>query len=407
MLPSALVLKRAPRDSADEISQGKPLEISKHIYAYEPNDNKALSYFNQHGFSKDSARRTFGHLEKAYDGQFVRYEGVTEVGSTQATTGLVFDSSAGLKLTAGSRVMNLRLKDIVRFTAAFASATTSAAVHRNYGRGTAADLWIPGDKCVIMPPNFPEGFTTGEAISQALSYKSFQMGESSEPVEVTYVENAEKQYSGDPFQEALENAIVRLKKQQEVELLYGGKKLDTSTYTHPIGASEGVDNFITTNRFSASKLSRLDFFDILTAVKVNCPYKIDILCSIYFKQMVTEWAMSSENRIVNVPGYNNQTLGYEVDKIVTTAGTFDMIDVHLLSQSEELMGEVFFVPRNDAKPNWGYRPLVGNGEDLDVRYVPISNDAKHTKQGEIYGVFGRQFMNEETWGKLEDLEFGG
>ena len=409
MLPSALTLKRAPRDTDDAISQEKPLEISDQIHIYEPNTNKGLAYFNEFGGNEDSGRRTFGHLEDAYDGQWVQYLGATEVGGSQASTGMVFDDSAGLKLTVGARIFNKSRDEIVRFSAAFASDTTSAGVHRNFGRGVAASsLWVPGDKCLILDPSFPEGFTTPEAISNAMTFKSFNMVETEEPVEVTNVERAEANRAGDPFLYALDKVIIRVKKRQEAALYYGGDKLDTSTYTHPIGATQGIDNFITSNRYSATKITRMDLFDILTEMKVNCPYDIDIHCSMQFMGMVNEWAM--EKSVITVPvagGGTDGTLGFTVNKVQLAVGTFMFHEIHLLSQDENYMGDVFFIPRRDSKPLWKYRALKGNGQDLDLRYYPINIDTKHTHQGEVYGVYGRQFINEELWGKLEDLEFGG
>ena len=409
MLPRDLTLKRGPRDTDDAISQEKPLEISNMIHIYEPNTTRGLSYFNEFGATEDSGRRTFGHLEDAYDGQWVQYLGATEVGGSQAVTGLVFDSSAGLKLTTGARIFNKQRDEIVRITEPFTSVTTSVAVGRNFGRGVAAtSLWVPGDKCLILDPSFPEGFTTPEAISNAMTYKSFQMIETEEPVEVTNVERAEATRYGDPFLYALDKVMVRLQKEQEAALYYGGSVLDTSTYTHPIGATQGIDNFIASNRYSATKITRMDLFDILTEMKVNCPYQIDIHCSMQFLGMVNEWAMESSQITVPVSGFEGDgTLGFTVNKVKLAVGTFMFYEIHLLSQDENYMGDVFFIPRNDSKPNWKYRSLKGNGQDLDLRYYPIQNDAKHTHQGEIYGVYGREFMMEELWGKLEDLEFGG
>ena len=185
-LPQDITLDRGTRDSALEISQGKPIEISNTIYAYQPNTNKGLSFAMQNGGFESSGRRTFGHLEDSGHSQWVKYEGVTEVGGSQAVTGLVMDSTAGSKLTTGSRVFFPEINEIIRIDAAFASATTSAGVNRNFGRGVAAtSLLEPGDKGLILPPDFPEGFTTGDALSNALLDKSFEMGETSEPVKVT------------------------------------------------------------------------------------------------------------------------------------------------------------------------------------------------------------------------------
>ncbi len=406
-LPGQNTLLRDMRDSAFEISQGKPIEISNNIYAYEPNQNKALTYMMMNGGFESSGRRTFGHLEKAGFSQWVEYAGADE--SSQATTGMVFDAKAGAKLTTGSRIFNIKREETIRIDAAFASLTTSAGVNRNFGRGNATtSLWQTGDKCLILPPNFQEGFLTGEALTKALTYKSFEMSETNYPIEATNVERAENARNGDPFLADLRDTLKTVKNDKEAEMFFGAQLLDNSTYTQPIGSSEGFDNFITSNVYSANTLSRMDFFDILTEVSVNCPYPLAILCSTQFMGMVTQWAMDVTQINVDIEGITGDgMLGFKVNKVRWVTGTYDLIDNHLLSQQEDLMGKVYFVPLNPDDPFFVYRPLVGNGQNLDVKVQFLDVPTKHSHQAEIYGVYGWHFKNEELWAKIEDLEFGG
>ena len=69
-------------------------------------------------------------------------------------------------------------------------------------------------------------------------------------------------------------------------------------------------------------------------------------------------------------------------------------------QEANLLGDVFFVPKGHIQ----YRYLQWDG-NLDLHYRPIARDEVHAKEGELYGVYGWEFFEEETFAKLEGLDF--
>jgi hypothetical protein len=397
-VPGSMTWIRGVRDTADEISQGKPLEISTDIWMHNPNKHKALSWFMSQSPVDPSTRRTFGHLEDAPNSNWIEYNGADE--TSQGVTGLVFTAGAGIKCGNGTRVINERDGQILLFTADFASTTTSAGVTRNWGRGASTDYLKKGDKLHILPPSFPEGFTTGDGVHNALYYKSFEMGEVSYPVKVTYTEEAEKAYAGKPFERALGKTMDQVQDQMEAEIFLSGSVLDTTTFAHPAGSPEGLENYITTHVYSATKISRMDFFDILTEWQINNKEGGAIFCSLFFKNMVTKWAMDSANYIIPITGQEGPGVyGATIDRVKWTVGTFDLIDVDILNQGEYLAGKVFFCPPR----RWSYRPLINADENRDIRYVPINRDEVHSKEGEIYGVYGYHPKEEEMWARIDGL----
>ena len=395
---SDLTLQRGTRDSADAISQEKPLEISNKIWMTDPNTNKALGYMLSNSGKAGSGRRVFGHLEDAPYPNWIIYAGPDE--ATQKTSsGLEFVAGAGERCAAGSRVIFPEIDEIIRFTADFTDTDSASTYARNFGRGVAAtSLLLTGMKGFIIPPAFYEGFTTGKGMSSTLYYKSFDMTELSYPIQVTYVDQHEKSRAGKPFERGLKKEIKHAKDQMEGELFLGGQVTDNSTYDHPIGASDGIDNYVTTHAYTADRISRMDFFDIL--LEWNTWYSGEgvIFCSTAFKSMVTQWALNVTHITIPVSGQKGEgKLGLSIDKVEWLHATYDLIDVHLFGQELTLIGKVFMVPKGKAK----YRFLEG----LDIHYAPIARDEVHAKEGELYGVYGWEFFEEERWAKISGLRF--
>lgn len=410
-LPNAVTRYRGTKDTADNISQEKPLAISNEIWMYDPNQNKAMARVLSDSGKESITRRTFGHLEDSPHANWVEYAGNDSDGagvneSSQQTTALFIKSSTGARLTTGSRVMWERTKEILRLTADMDSTTTNqtGAIARNFGRGAATDLLKVGDKGFILPPVFEEGFTMGKGLSNAKVYKDFEMSEISYPVQITFVENAEAHRGGDPFTVALNKALKQSKDQMEGELFFGAKKLDNTTYAHPIGATEGLDNWISTNVYNIQKLSRMDFFDILLEWQMNNKSGGVIYCSLQFQSLVTAWAQEKSRYLIPITGQpGDGEIGAHIDRVTWVVGTYDLIPVDLLNQGEYLAGHVFFVPNGHID----YRYLEGNGLNLDIAYRPVVRDEIHANEGEVYGVYGWEFFEEERFAKIEGLQLTG
>lgn len=389
-LPNEVTYKRGVRDSADEISQGKPLNISNKIWQYNRNKNKFLAWVLRNGAKTPIFNHVFGHNEASPLANWVTYTGADE--TSQGDDTLTLATGHGARVTLGSRIFWPRTKEIMRIDATFA-ADIIGAVTRNYGRGVSTNYLLTGDKGLLLAPSFEQGFTTGSGITSSKVHKSFTTSEVSWPVQVTNIENAERARGGNPFKRALGDSWDQSKGQMENELIFSGQYTDASFSPHPISASEGLDNFITTNDYSATKISRMDLWDILAEWGMEGGA---IVCGKAFKNMVAMWSMEKMTQ-----SQESQKDGINIKQILTPSGLFDLIPVDLLDEEPNLMGSVFFVPKGKIN----YCPLTDGGMNLDIKYNPINRDEVHSKEGEIYGVYGWEFFEEETFAKLSGLQF--
>lgn len=394
-----VTLNRGVKDTSLAISQEKPLEISSDIWKYNPLDNTGLMWVLRNGGHKSTPRREFGHLESVFHPQWVEYVGDNE--SSQATTGLVFKTGQGPRMTTGNCVFFPATNQIIRLTAVMSTDTTGA-VTRNFGRGTAASFLSSGDKGLLLSPKFQQGSTPGLGLTTNKKFKSFFVSEVAWPVQLTNIEAAEITYQGDPFAEALADALKDSKNQLEADLYWSGQ-IDTTVSGVPISATEGMDNFVITNVYSAEKVNRIDLWDILAEIRGKYKGRLSLHCSMAFVSMVTNWGM-------NLVYYTQDTEvdGLMITKLRTPFGEYELVPIGLFDQEPNLMGTVFFVPDKHVD----YRPLVGY-EDLDIRFYPL-NDREHwpvsvanrfAKESVIYGVTGWHFKSEQDWGKLSGLRF--
>jgi len=397
MLPNAATFLRTVRDTADPIAQDKPLFIGDKVWMLEPDQNQALSWLMANGRPTEKVyNHTFGHLEDAPFPNWVEYTGADE--SSQAVTGLTIDNVYE-RCAEGQILMCARTKELMRLTADPVSADTTAAVARNFGRGVATDLLKKGDKLLLLTPQMYEGFTTGKGQSGVGVYKSFTTGIASWPVRTTYTEQVEKRYDGaTPFERDLAKSWIRVKDQMENGALFAAQKEDSSSYTQNFHTFSGLYDFITTNVFSVNgTLSRMDLLDILLEwgqfYKGNCA----ILCSAAWKAMVTEWAYGQM-----LYDQGAKALGMNIEQINLNGKFYNLIEVDKLSQDPDLMGIAFLCPAGKFQ----YHPLVDkDGIVNDIHYSPISRDEVHQKEGEIWGEFGYEFYDEETWGLITGVEF--
>lgn len=395
--PGSLTYKRGVKDTDDVISQEKPLAIGDKIWMHDPTTNKVLGWILARQDSEPVYNHIFGHLEDAPFQNWVKFVGTTE--SSQGATGLVLDTGHGARVTTGSRIFWPRTEEIIRLTAAMSTDTTGA-VARNFGRGNAStSLLAKGDYGLIITPAFEQGFTTGSGQSNSMAYKTFATTEISYPVSTTYVERAERSRGGDPFIRALNKAMKQSKDQMHGELLYGAYSSDDDTYTHPISTSQGLDNWISSYQYSANRISRLDMWDILLTWNTINKNGGLILCSTFMKARIAQWALERTEYL-----QGTEEDGITIERVKTPVGTFDIMEDDLLDQNEILAGMMYGIPNPGADgPRVQYHPLVEN-LNLDIRYNPISRDEVHSDEGEIYGVYGWEFFEEEMFWKVTGLD---
>lgn len=400
MLPSGSAYTRGVRDTSVEISQGKPLELSSGIRYLNPQENQFLNWVLKNGRKVPSGRRVFGHLEGVPNAMWVEYAGADE--TSQGVTALTLGSGHGARVTIGSRIYFPRTQEIIRLNAVMSTDATGA-VARNFGRGNATtSLLKKGDKGVLLSPAFEEGFTTPTGVTSIKEYHSFNMTELSLPVQLTNPEVAEAVYDNiSPWERALWAVGVQAKRMMSSDLLFGGQVTDNTTFTTPIGASEGLDNFTQTNRYSAARLSRMDLWDIIMEWRSKCKRGGVLVVSGAFMAMVSGWALT-KTRYEQVTKRD----GIQITSLLTPWGEYDLFEDDTLNEDPYLMGTVFGIPNFDPmKGRIDYRPLVGNGANWDIRYNPINRDEVHAKEGEIYGIVGFHPQVEEEFMLIEGLRF--
>ena len=389
-LSSAVTLLRGVKDTYDKIDSEQPIEISNTIWMTDPNMNRGLTWAMSEAGKSEAGNHIFYHLEDAPFPNFVQYLGATE--TAQAVTALIFSANTAKKVQEASRIYFPKSNQIIRLTATCGSDTTTAGVSRNFGRGTAASYLIQGEMGLVLPPAFAQGFTTLHGLSNSRVVKWFSMSEVSYPVEVNNVAEAETWRGGKPFEVALKKTSKLAKNQMEAEMYFGGKVDSNTLYATPVSASEGMENYISTNVISAEKMSRLDFMDIIGMWAMKNPGLGAIHCSGWFKSMVTNWGipfleMSSEET----------TLGLGIDRIRTPWGIVELTPIDLFNQDAALAGKIFFIPSGHIN----YRYLPG----MDLHYRPIALDNIHSKFGELYGMYGWEFAEEELFLRVDGLRF--
>ena len=391
-LPNALTYTKQMRDSSDAISQEKPLAISDNIWLNDPNENQFLSWVLRQGVKMPVNEHAYGHLEDAPFPNWVTYAGADE--SDFTTVDDLNVTGAQARLVLGARTYNPRTGEIIRYDANPDAANTTQGVTRNFG--TSATDWMnTGDKLLILPPAHYEGFDMGLGMTNSMVYKSFTTGIISYPVVVTDTEYAEKARGGNPFLRALNKSWKQSKDQMEAGLIFGASSNDTTGST-PLRSPEGLLNYISTNVWTLNgTILRQDLWDMLAEWTMFNKGGGAIICSKLFIHMVTNWAFSKVD-------YNQETQkdGLSIRQILTPDGLFDLIECDLFNQHEDLAGTILFVPTGKIK----YRPLIGD-INLDVRYRPVNEDEKHRKSGEIYGEYGWEFFEEETFGYATGIEF--
>jgi hypothetical protein len=397
MLPNAATFLRTVRDTADPIAQDKPLMIGDKVWMLEPDKNQLLSWLMANGKPTERTyNHTFGHLEDAAFPNWVEYTGADE--SVHAVTGLTIDNVYE-RCAEGQILMCARTKELMRLTADPASADTTAAVVRCFGRGLASDFLKKGDKLLLLTPQMYEGYTTAKGQSGVGVYKSFTTGIVNWPVRTTYTEQVEKRYDGaTPFERDLAKTWIRAKDQMENTAIFGEAKADATTYAQNFHTCSGIYGFIDTNVFAVDgTLSRMDLFDILLEWGQYYKGPAALGCSGAAISMFTEWAYGQML-------YNQEakTLGMNITQINLNGRIFDLIEIDKLSQDPDLMGLVFGLPTG----RFQYRPLIDkDGIVNDIHYAPIERDEVHQKEGEIAGEYGNEMFEEEAWMLITGIDF--
>ena len=116
MTPNLATFIRGVKDSADSISQEKPIEIHEKIWMWDPLKNTGLGWILRNGGKAPTTEKEFGHLEDSPFANWVTYTGNDSDGSgvgesSQQVTAIHFASGEGPRVAAGSRIVWTRTEE--------------------------------------------------------------------------------------------------------------------------------------------------------------------------------------------------------------------------------------------------------------------------------------------------------
>jgi len=398
MLPNQVTQLLGVSDTADytaiSIDPNTPFEIGREMWRYNPMEHQLLTWLMRNARYRPTVDQKFGHLEKSYLPNMVQFTGATE--SSQGTSSLTFNNGAK-RLAQYSRVRTPS-GEVILFKADFASAHVSAAVDRNFGT-SGTPLLKNGDWCVILSPNPPEGATMTKGAQQEPGYVSFNTSICDFPVEMTGTKAAVKTVEGDAFATSLTDAWEQSSSQLEAAALFSGGVSDTSTYTYPMHAATGLEDYITTNVFSVDGfLTRMDLWDIIAEWRKYYKGPGAIVTSNEIIQTINTMAFPKVQYDQNLTAD-----GIDISAIVVPgAGRYALLECDLLGMEMNLAGYMFLLPTTGID----YRPLIGT-KNREIGYVPLDRKAQGIDQeaGHIFGEFGWEFFGEERFGVVKGLKF--
>lgn len=394
--PSELTFLRTTRDTADPISQDKPLDIGAATFLHNPEKTQAFAWMMANGRpARKTYNHTFGHREKGPFSNWVQFSGADE--STQLTDGITIDNVQE-RCAEGQMLLNTRTLEVMRLTADPDAADTTQEVARNQGRGASTDLMKTGDALLLLTPQMYEGFTMGKPQSGVGVYKSFTTGIISAPVAATQTEDNEKYYDGtSPFERDLFDSWDRVNAQLEAAMFFMAQTTDSTTYAQNYHTMSGLYDFIQTNVFDVSNiyLSRLDFLDIVMAWEQWYHGPGAIICSSYMRAHITELAYNKMEMVQSA-----ETLGMNIRQVELNGKMYPLLTASFLDTNEYLRGTVFFCPEGHFQYRW-----LEERENHDLHYNPVNRDEVHKNEGEIWGEIGYEFFAEEDWAMITGMQF--
>lgn len=276
------------------------------------------------------------------------------------------------------------------------TSTNTITVVRGWGTTTASNI---ADDAVLMIVGEAarEGSSLPEAITREPVEKYNYTQIFREPVKLTETEAATNLWAGSSdIKTKREIALQVHKRKIERAFLFGEPKEDTSTYNTTIRATGGLDYFIQTNVVNAGgNLTETEFEDwVRIAFNKGSDAKIAFLSPLV-TSAVTYWA---KNKLYMLP--KDKTYGMSILEYVSPHGTLKLTNEKMLSENSTWNGYSFIVDMEKL----GYRYLVGNGVNRDMKLIPNRQAAGDDLIAEEYltecGLF---LANEEASAKLKGV----
>ena len=274
-----------------------------------------------------------------------------------------FDTLGG-SLTAGASTMTVtnykyfrkgdlvkvNKKEIVRVTATPTSTTVS--ISRAFGEQTALSA-SSGDQLHILSNAQAEGASLPSQVSTQ-KVPVFNYTQIFRRVwGVTKTQDATDQFAGQDRPALRKANMIEHKKDIEQAILFGERKEDTSTETHPVRSTRGAIKFITTNVKNVATLTEQEWEDFLRiCFRYGSKEKV-VLCSPKLIQVINGFARAKLQTMSGQESYGITMTRYQ------NAGRKVMLVEHHLFTNDAL---------SDLTGIAGYGLLLDIG-DMELRYL--------------------------------------
>lgn len=273
-------------------------------------------------------------------------------------------------------------QEVARVTAVGAGSLT---VTRNVG-STGAIAMTTADKLYIMGVIRAEDSTSTES-RQAKSETLYNYCEFiSEPYGVTNIEQATKNYHGDPLKRKKMEAFARMKQKLEMMFWCGVRDVSSST-TNPIYRNGGILYWLR-NQFTNVPVT--DVSGVLTKDMWE-----EWLQDVLKYNSMTKWVFCSSPVLTAVSGFASNQLrpadvnlnkfGMAITEYQSPFGKVYLVREPLFDEISSLNGMAVCLDMSNVL----FRYLEGNGLNLDIQsYEDIQENDRSARKGEYRGVVG-------------------
>jgi len=390
-------------DSADFAANDQIINLGTDIHKFGRRKTPLLSYIMGGVQTKPTVQETFGHLEQPHNPEFVEYTGADE--TVQGNTITIANYA---RLSAGQVIYWIRAKRATRVATTPGGTGVSIAGTQNLNFGTpGTPLLKNGDKGILLPRHVAEGSQIGDFVEYGRVQYDFQTSIVEEPVTVTGTRGAQRLRSRKGvWQDAFDEASDAFNRKLQAGLVLQGGFAPTtpSGEAHPIHASMSIDAFTTQHRWVfGRRINKFDFEEILLALGRENKFEsggLAVICGRRLKSTISGWA----SKFLEFTPEEAATLGVEVKKLLMGTGDeLTIIPLDFFDKDPTLEGRFWIFDRG----NMLHRPLI-DVDDRSIKYYPnplADPGNTDTKGGRIFGEFGFEFFNPESFASGEDVRF--
>lgn len=351
------------------------IDISKKISVLEP-DSAPLVQLTKKLEKKVAINPKFNWLE---EGSLDRVDAVNySTGYTSADTSIVVDS--GSLFRAGDVVKAVATGEQMRVTAV---STNTLTVQRGWGTTSAGNLADNAVLLIIGSAN-EEGTTKRAMKTEQEAEKTNYTQIFRTPFGVTDTNANSEMYGGKDLAHIRMTQLIEHQKDIERAFWFGEPKEDTSTGTHPIRATGGVDYWISTNASDMGGTMTESEFEawLRTGFRYGSKTKF-VFASPIWISAVSFWA---RGKLQMLP--KDKTYGIAVTQFISPHGVVNLVNCTLFGETTAYAGVAYLLDLEGVK----YRHLANRDTKLKTHIE--ANDADG-QEDEYISEVGLHFEQEK------------